>query len=165
MQFFLHVGSYIGILNHFLLPRIMKDESMISQILKSVFFKNATGKAGRYAQNSSRLFQLVKDAVAKLQKVGFKGNLSEFQTNVQLLIRMVRAYASGEYRDLPWKSLLSIVAVLIYFVSPIDLIPDFLPFIGVTDDIALVVWLIKTLHSDVKKFGEWEKEAKTINIG
>ncbi|MCE6988310.1 YkvA family protein [Dyadobacter sp. CY323] len=138
---------------------------MISRILKSVFFKSATGKAGRYARNSGKLFELIKDSVSKLQGVGFKGNLAEFQTSVQLLIRMVRAYASGEYRNLPWKSLLSIVAVLIYFVSPIDLIPDFLPFIGVTDDVALVVWLIKTLSTDVQKFGEWEKKGKTINIG
>ncbi|TLV01559.1 DUF1232 domain-containing protein [Dyadobacter luticola] len=138
---------------------------MISQILKSVFFKSAKGKAGRYAKNSTRLFELIKDSVSKLQKVGFKGNLSEFQTNVQLLIRMVRAYASGEYRGLPWRSLISIVAVLIYFVSPIDLIPDFLPFIGVTDDVALVVWLVKSLSNDVQKFGDWEKQAKTINIG
>ncbi|WP_215234107.1 YkvA family protein [Dyadobacter linearis] len=138
---------------------------MISRILQSIFFKSATGKAGRYAKNSGRLFQLAKEVVGKLQRVGVKGNLSEFQNSVQLLIRMVRAYASGQYRHLPWKSLLSVVAVLIYFVSPLDLIPDFLPFVGVTDDIALVVWLMKTLSDDISKFGAWEKQEKTINIG
>lgn len=138
---------------------------MISRILQSIFFRNAKGKAGRYARNSTRLFELVKDVVGKLQTVGFKGNLGEFQASVQLLIRMVKAYASGEYKDLPWKSLVSIIAVLIYFVSPIDLIPDFLPVIGITDDVALVVWLVKTLGDDVRKFAEWEKATKTINIG
>src|SRR5690349_15622288 len=98
----------------------MKDESMISRILQSIFFKNAKGKAGRYARNSTRLFELAKEVLGKLQTVGFKGNLSEFQSSVQLLLRMVKAYASGEYKELPWKSLVSIVAVLIYFVSPID---------------------------------------------
>jgi uncharacterized membrane protein YkvA (DUF1232 family) len=143
----------------------MDDESMISQILKSIFFKNAKGKAGRYAQNSTRLLELAKEVIGKLQRVGFKDNLSEFQNGVQLLIRMVKAYAAGEYKGLPWKSLLSIVAVLIYFVSPIDLIPDFLPVIGITDDVALVVWLLKTLSDDVRKFSDWEKNEKTINIG
>ncbi|QRR04223.1 DUF1232 domain-containing protein [Dyadobacter sandarakinus] len=138
---------------------------MISRVLKSVFFKKATGKAGKYARNSAQLLQLAKDVVGKLQKVGFSGNLSEFQTQVQLLIRMVRAYASGDYRALPWKSLISIVAVLVYFVSPIDLVPDFLPFIGITDDVALVLWLIKTMSSDIQKFSAWEKREKTINIG
>jgi uncharacterized membrane protein YkvA (DUF1232 family) len=143
----------------------MNNESLLSRILQSVFFKKATGKAGRYAGNTASLIELVKEAVAKLQSVGIKDNLAEFQTSIQLLIRMVRAYASGEYRVLPWKSLVSIVAVLIYFVSPIDLIPDFLPIIGLTDDVALVVWLVKTLSDEIRKFGEWEKREKTVNIG
>lgn len=143
----------------------MNEESMISRILKSIFFKKATGKAGRYAKNSARLLELLKEVVGKLQTVGVKGNLAEFQTSVLLLMRMVKSYASGEYKQLPWKSLVSIVAVLIYFVSPIDLIPDFLPVIGITDDVALVLWLIKTLGSDIRKFADWEKAAKTINIG
>lgn len=138
---------------------------MVSRILKSIFFKKATGKAGRYASNSAKLFELAKDVLGKLKTVGFKGNLAEFQQSVQLLIRMVKAYASGEYRGLPWKSLLSVVAVLVYFVSPIDLIPDFLPVIGITDDVALVVWLIKSLGDDISKFGAWERSKKTINIG
>lgn len=143
----------------------MDNDSLITKILKSVFFKNAKGKAGRYAGNATKLFELAKQVMGKLQTVGFKGNMAEFQNNVQLLIRMVKSYASGEYKGLPWKSLLSIVAVLIYFVSPIDIIPDFLPVIGITDDVALVIWLIKTLGSDISKYSEWEKKEKTINIG
>ncbi len=143
----------------------MSDDSLLTRILQSVFFKKAKGKAGNYAGNTSRLIELAKEVVAKLQTVGFKGNLAEFQSGVQLLIRMVRAYASGEYRAISWKSLVSIVAVLIYFVSPIDLLPDFLPIIGITDDVALVIWLMKTMSGEIQKFGEWEKQEKTINIG
>ncbi|MCE7067923.1 YkvA family protein [Dyadobacter sp. CY326] len=138
---------------------------MISRILKSIFFKKATGKAGRYAQNSARLFELAKEVMGKMNRVGFRENLSEVTGSVQVLIRMVRAYAAGDYKGLPWKSLISIVAVLIYFLSPIDLIPDFLPVIGITDDVALIVWLIKTLGDDITKFSQWEKSEKTINIG
>lgn len=143
----------------------MNNKSLISKILKSIFFKKATGKAGRYASNTSRLVELVGEVAGKLKHVGFKGNMAEFQASVGLLIRMVKAYSSGTYKTLPWKSLVSIVAVLIYFVSPIDLIPDFLPVIGITDDVALVLWLIKTLGDDIAKFSAWEKSGKTINIG
>lgn len=143
----------------------MKQESLISKILRSVFFKKAQGEAGRFASNSNNLMDLAKQVLRKLRSGGFKGNMAEFSGNVQLLLRMVKAYASGNYKVLPWKSLVSIVAVLIYFVSPIDLIPDFLPVIGITDDIALVVWLMKTIGEDIDKFSEWEKNEKTINIG
>jgi uncharacterized membrane protein YkvA (DUF1232 family) len=143
----------------------MNNESLLTKILKSVFFKTAQGKAGRYAGNTAKLFDLAKSAMSKLSAEGISGNLSEFQHSVQLLIRMIRACASGEYKALPWKSLVSVIAVLIYFVSPIDVIPDFLPVIGITDDIALVVWLFKSLTGDITKFSEWEKSKKTINIG
>ncbi|CAG4990141.1 hypothetical protein DYBT9275_00460 [Dyadobacter sp. CECT 9275] len=143
----------------------MDTDSLIKRILKSVFFKQAENKAGRYAGNASKLYKLVSDVAGKLKTAGLKGNLAGVQQNVLLLIRMVKAYASGEYRGVQWKSMLSIVAVLIYFVSPIDLIPDFLPIIGISDDVALIVWLIKNLGEEIQKFSVWEKSEKTINIG
>ncbi len=143
----------------------MNNESLIAKILQSVFFRKATGKAGRYAGNTTRLLDLAKQVMQKLTTVGFAGNMAEFQAQGKLLIRMIKASASGEYKGLPWKSLVSVVAVLLYFVSPIDFIPDFLPVIGITDDVALVIWLIKTIGNDISKFSEWEKNEKTINIG
>jgi uncharacterized membrane protein YkvA (DUF1232 family) len=70
---------------------------------------------------------------------------------------MVKAYASGEYRIIPWSTIIKIVAVLIYFISPIDVIPDFLPVVGLTDDLALVMWLFSSLKTDLENFIAWEK--------
>ncbi|GAB2767084.1 hypothetical protein GCM10027275_06610 [Rhabdobacter roseus] len=143
----------------------MAENSLIARVLRSIFFRKATGRAGRYARNSSRLFTLLTQVAKKSQQLGFKESVSVFQTQVQVLIRMIRAYASGEYRGLPWKSLVSIIATLIYFVSPIDLIPDILPVVGFTDDLALVVWVFKSFSDDIEKFSAWENKRKTINIG
>ncbi len=143
----------------------MADSSLIAQILRSIFFKKVTGRAGRYASNSSKLFNLARQVMTKAQQGGIKGGVAEAQVHIQLLVRLIRAYASGEYRKLPWKSLVSIVGVLIYFVSPLDFIPDFLPIVGMTDDLALILWLFKTLSDDLSEFSQWEKKTKTINIG
>lgn len=143
----------------------MAESSLVSQILRSIFFKKATGKAGRYASNSSKLFNLARQVMTKVQQRGVKEGMAEALMQVQLLVRLVRAYASGEYRKLPWKSLVSIVGVLIYFVSPLDFIPDFLPIVGMADDLALILWLFKTLGDDLDAFSQWEKQTKTINIG
>jgi uncharacterized membrane protein YkvA (DUF1232 family) len=43
-----------------------------------------------------------------------------------------------KHPDTPWAPKLVAVAVLAYVVSPIDLIPDFIPLIGMLDDIVLV---------------------------
>ena len=143
----------------------MANNSLLSQVLKSVFFKKATGKAGRYASNSSKLYNLAQQVYKKTQNGDFKSGANEAKEQVFILVRLIRAYASGEYRKLPWKSLLSIVGVLIYFVSPLDFIPDFLPVIGMADDLALIFWLFKSISGDLDEFAAWEKKTKTINIG
>lgn len=143
----------------------MANSSFVTQILKSVFFKKATGRAGRYASNSSKLFNLAKQVLTKSKDGGFKEGMAEAQGKILLLVRLIRAYASGEYRQLPWKSLLSIVGVLIYFVSPLDFIPDFLPIVGMADDLALIAWLFTAVSKDLDEFSKWEKQTKTINIG
>lgn len=129
--------------------------SLISRVLSSLFFKRANLKAVRYARNSKSLFSLIQDVLSK--SGGLSGaNFKLVRDELGLLTRMVRAYATGDYRDIPWKTLVSIIAVLIYFVSPIDFIPDFLPVIGISDDIALVLWLVSSIRKDLDKFRGWE---------
>lgn len=153
----------------------MKNKSLITRILSSIFFKRANAGAVRYARNSRSLFELVREAVDK--SGGLSGaNVAAFREQLGVVTRLVRAYASGEYRELPWKTLLRVVAVLIYFVSPIDILPDFLPIVGLTDDIALMLWLFSGIKDDIEKFRQWEnpianqrgaapRRTETIKIG
>ncbi|RZK42258.1 MAG: DUF1232 domain-containing protein, partial [Hymenobacter sp.] len=48
------------------------------------------------------------------------------------------------------------LAVLIYFLSPIDLIPDFIPVVGLLDDMALVAWFSTSIKHELDKFHTWE---------
>jgi uncharacterized membrane protein YkvA (DUF1232 family) len=75
----------------------------------------------------------------------------------------VKAYAQGEYKTIPWKSLLLVVAAILYFINPIDLIPDLLPVLGLTDDFAILYMVYKSVGADIDNFLEWEK-SKTITI-
>ena len=74
-----------------------------------------------------------------------------------MVYRLFKAYASGKYKNIPWKSLLLITAALIYFVSPVDLIPDVLLGIGFTDDFAILLMVYKSVHSEIEKFLDWER--------
>jgi uncharacterized membrane protein YkvA (DUF1232 family) len=67
---------------------------------------------------------------------------------------MIRAYIEGEYREIPWKSMVIILASLIYFVNPFDLIPDFIPGIGFIDDISIILMVFKSVEEDILKFQE-----------
>ncbi|GAA4452583.1 YkvA family protein [Nibrella saemangeumensis] len=143
----------------------MANSKLIAQVLASIFFRRSNVKAARYARNSRSLFGLVQQVLTKSK--GLTGsNIQDVRNHIALMARMVKAYASGEYKNIPWKSLIRMIAVLIYFVSPLDFIPDFLPIIGVTDDIALVFWLVSAMGTDIEKFRQWEESRKTtISIG
>lgn len=74
------------------------------------------------------------------------------------LVRLVRAYVRGEYNDVPWESIALVVGALLYFVSPIDLIPDFVPVAGYVDDAAVIGFVIKSIGNDLREFRDWEDE-------
>lgn len=134
----------------------MKNSNLIGKILSSIFFKRANAGATRYARNTRSLLGLVQDALHK--SGGLSGaNISIFREQLGIVTRLLKAYASGSYRQLPWKTLIRIIAVLIYFVSPLDFLPDFLPIIGLTDDIALMLWLFSGVKDDMEKFRQWEQ--------
>ncbi|GAB3961017.1 hypothetical protein GCM10028805_59780 [Spirosoma harenae] len=138
----------------------MKNNSLISRILSSIFFKRANAGAARYARNTRSLVELVREAIEK--SGGLSGaNFATFREQLSVVTRLLKAYASGDYRQLPWKTLLRMIAVLIYFVSPIDILPDFLPIVGLTDDIALMLWLFNGIRDDIDKFRDWESSGTT----
>ena len=138
----------------------MAQDDLASRVLNSIFFKSATKKASKYAMGSLALLELLREVLSKAKDVADKENKGVGQVltdKLTTLSRMVKAYVSGQYRIVPWPTILKIVAVLIYFVSPIDVIPDILPIIGLTDDLAIVLWLFRALHEDIENFEAWER--------
>ncbi len=138
----------------------MASTSFITRILTSIFFKRANIGAVRYARNSKSLFKLIQDALTKSGGLSGK-NIGLFREQLGTVTRLLRAYAAGSYRQLPWKTLIRVIAVLVYFVSPIDILPDFLPIVGITDDIALMLWLFSGMGDDIEKFRQWEQTTTT----
>ena len=64
------------------------------------------------------------------------------------VVRLVRRLAAD--RSLPTGVRLRLWALLVYLLSPLDLVPDFLPVIGYADDVVVVAW---TLRSVVRRAG------------
>lgn len=134
----------------------MAKRSLIAQVLSSIFFGRSKATAGKYARNSLSILGLLKAALGKSN--GMKGDDAiGFREQIMLLSRMIKAYVAGDYRQIPTKTLVSMLASLIYFVSPIDFIPDVLPILGFADDIALMVWLFNSLQDDIANFRDWER--------
>lgn len=83
------------------------------------------------------------------------------QEKIFILGRLIKAYAKGEYREIPWRTFLIVVAAVIYFINPIDFIPDLIPVAGLTDDFGILLWVYSAVSGEVDKFLLWERTKLT----
>ena len=126
-----------------------------SAIRNSAAFREATSKAESYAKDPERLRKLFEDATKKSRSIP-RGPFAETWAYLMAMFRLLRAYYTGAYREIPWQSLVLIIIAVIYFVSPIDLIPDWIPIIGLMDDAFVVGLVLKSVKDDLDAFMEWE---------
>lgn len=103
-----------------------------------------------------RAARLAMQATEKAQKN--KVALQKVWDNLLALTRLLRAWARREYTTVPWQTLAAVTAALIYFLNPFDLIPDFLPTLGLVDDATLVALVATSISEDLARFREWEAE-------
>ncbi|MCX6760409.1 MAG: YkvA family protein [Candidatus Nealsonbacteria bacterium] len=76
---------------------------------------------------------------------------------IELLLNMVSDYFEARYQQVPLSTILSVCFALVYFLSPIDLIPDFLLIIGYTDDFIVLSKVWESIKLDLKNYLLWKK--------
>lgn len=125
---------------------------------ESSFFKKFTRTAEDYLNKPIRLKQLLSDVYKRASEQKELGVIAtEVWEGFQKLYRMIKAAISGEYHGIEKKTLLMGIAVLIYLLTPIDLIPDFIPVIGMLDDAALLAWFLTSIKTELDHFSTWEE--------
>ena len=84
---------------------------------------------------------------------------------VPQIIRMVKTAKKGEYK-MDYKSVLIPSLAIIYILSPLDIIPDWIPVIGALDDFGILALTLPFVLKELEKFLAWEQEQKnrTNNI-
>lgn len=120
-------------------------------------FENARKKAEEFIKSNERLSQLVQEAFEKARRK--RQALQEIWEELLQLIELVSAYARGEYRNIPLKTIVYAIAAIIYFVNPFDIIPDFIFGIGFLDDAAVIAFVVNAIREEIERFKE-SKSAK-----
>ena len=93
--------------------------------------------------------------VKKARKIPVLGGMID---DIICMIELADSYIKKEYSDIPVGTMVSIVAALIYLISPIDLIPDFIPIIGYIDDAAVVLFVLGFgVDKDLDKYRRWKE--------
>lgn len=132
------------------------EKSFIDRIISSDYFQKAMEKAEAvFMKDKLGMLGLLQKSLMKVQELAATSNISVVKLlnhYIVLFSELIKAYISGTYKKLPAVTLVKIVAVLIYFISPFDFIPDVLPFVGFTDDLAVVLWVGKSIKNELDEF-------------
>jgi uncharacterized membrane protein YkvA (DUF1232 family) len=75
----------------------------------------------------------------------------------RLLLSLVKDYVTGVYREVPYWVIGAAAFALVYVLSPVDLIMDFLPGVGYLDDAAVLAICLKLVETELARYKEWKK--------
>jgi uncharacterized membrane protein YkvA (DUF1232 family) len=123
------------------------------------FFTLATATAARLIGKPGRILKLVTQSFLALRHMDPRAMSDSARLRLNDLGRLLTAYARGQYTAIPTRSLLSVTAALVYFLNPLDLVPDALPALGLTDDFAILSWVYHHLSAELSSFRDWERNA------
>ncbi|WP_213923124.1 YkvA family protein [Mesotoga prima] len=127
---------------------------------KIMTFQKAKKEAeSDYVSSQSKSFNLLSTVSKLLSDPRVRREVGGFFGKITLFIEMVKEYFQGNYREIPVKTITSIIAALIYLASPVDAIPDFIVVIGFVDDISVIAYVFRALNEDIESFKNW-KEGK-----
>ncbi len=133
------------------------------KLSKNALFNVFIGRATKLLGKPFKVVTILNETADKLTDKKSKDNKFRQLFDVGLtLVRLVRSYISGEYRNIATSTIISGLAVLLYVLSPIDLIPDFIPVVGFLDDLSLVSWFVDKFQSEITKFREWEETGRGL---
>jgi uncharacterized membrane protein YkvA (DUF1232 family) len=129
------------------------------QISKNAIFNLFINRATRLLGKPFKVITVLNETADKLADENSKDNKFKQLFEVALtLVRMVRSYITGEYREIQGSTIISGLAVLLYVLSPIDLIPDFIPVLGFLDDLSLISWFVGKFQGEITRYRNWEKQ-------
>ncbi len=118
-------------------------------------FSKIENNAKEYVEDKKNIGRLLNEALEKADKS--KGLLGKILDDLIVLFRLVKAWARGKYSRVPIRTIILIIATLLYFVNPFDVIPDFIPVIGYVDDATMIAAAIQSIRGDLTDFKRWEK--------
>ena len=110
-------------------------------------------KAKAFLDDDEKMEKLFRDFEDKLKLIPKIGNRA---SDIAVLLSLVRAYIKKQYTDVSPSTIMLAVAGLIYVVTPVDLIPDYILGPGLLDDAAVIGIVLQAIQMDLNKYKKWQ---------
>ncbi len=85
--------------------------------------------------------------------------LRKVLANVRVLYALFKDAVRGNYKLHP-SHVAMIGGGLLYFLLPVDLIPDFIPVVGYLDDLAVLTTIMNALKVEIDAYRRWQETTK-----
>jgi len=125
----------------------MKDQDAKEELLRRA--KDVT------PSDIERVFKNEEKLKGKFESAG---QLQRFLDDFFTFISLIKDFVTGKYTQIPFWIIAAIVAALLYVLSPVDLIPDFIPGLGYVDDALIMAACIKMVEKDLRSYRVWKKK-------
>ncbi len=113
-------------------------------------------KAEAYVNNPQKTNELLQSAFRKANDNRHIDPVNKIWERVQLLFSLIKDWVDGQYRQVSKKSILMILAGILYFVSPLDLVPDWIFGLGLLDDATVLAFIINRLDKEIGLYKTWK---------
>lgn len=136
-----------------------RTESVIDEKRAKEELEKGYSEAEEMLADKDKLERFIQRLEKKLKSVPVVGDKL---ADIAIMVSLVKSYIKKEYTDIPIGSIIAILSALIYFVSPIDIVPDSIPILGYIDDAAVIAVCWKFVESDIEEYNKWREENNKI---
>ena len=101
------------------------------------------------------MLHVIEQARRKQASAGSARSLKPVLAELRTILDLLRAWARREYSGVSNANLLLIVGAVVYFLMPVDLVPDIILGLGFADDAAVIAWVVSAVRDELAKFKEF----------
>lgn len=117
-------------------------------------------KASTFYEDNEKLGELIDEFSEKIKDNKIFESIG---SDLKLTLEMLVDWKNGDYKDLSKESITVIVIGFLYILSPLSIIPKFIPLKHV-DDILVLVYVIKKIKAELETYKKWKSENGVIDM-
>lgn len=129
---------------------MIKDNKLYEEAKNALALR--IDEARRLVNDPDAMDKFLQQLEVKLKEIP---TIGEGLSNIPVLINLVKDHHQKKYELAPIGTICAAVGALLYWVAPIDLIPDAIPVAGMIDDAAVVLICMSIIGADVETYKQW----------